>query len=112
VEIREQTVLIYIRPDGRRPYRDWRDSVADTKTQAVIAERLDRITRGLFGDCKPVGQGLLELRIDFGPGYRLYMGRDGDAVVILLSSGDKGSQKKDIRLAQSYWNDYRRRKSP
>jgi putative addiction module killer protein len=111
MEIPQQTLLIYIRSDGRRPYRDWRDSITDTKTQAVITERLDRIQRGLFGDCKRAGGGVLELRIDFGPGYRVYLGREGNTVVILLSGGNKGSQRKDIRSAQAYWDDYARRKT-
>jgi putative addiction module killer protein len=111
MEVQEQTLLMYIRSDGRSPYRDWRDSLLDIKTQAVVAERLDRVQRGLFGDCKSVGGGVLELRIDFGPGYRVYLGRDGNAVVILLSGGTKGSQKKDIHMAQSYWEDYSRRKN-
>ena len=111
MEFVEQTLLIYIRPDGHRPFREWRDSLTDVKTQAVVAERLDRIQRGLFGDCRTVGKGIMELRIDYGPGYRVYLGRDGNAVIILLSGGDKGSQKKDIRLAHDYWADYRRRKN-
>lgn len=64
---------------------------------------------GLFGDTKPVGEGVLELREDIGPGYRVYIGRHGAALVILLCGGDKRSQDKDIQLAKEYWMDWKRR---
>lgn len=62
---------------------------------------------GNFGDCKSVGSGVEELRIDFGPGYRVYFVRQGDSVVILIAGGSKGSQQKDVRLAQRYWKEFR-----
>ncbi len=68
--------------------------------------RLNRIRLGNFGDCKSVGGGVEELRIDFGPGYRVYYGREGAVVVILLCGGDKRSQAKDIFRAQEYWREY------
>lgn len=68
--------------------------------------RLNRIRLGNFGDCKGVGGGVEELRIDFGPGYRVYFGREGSFVVILLCGGDKRSQARDILIAQQYWREY------
>ncbi len=76
-----------------------------------IDARLARVQLGNFGDTKGVGEGVLELRIDYGPGYRVYLGRDGSAVVILLLGGDKRTQSKDIDTAKKYWADYKARKT-
>jgi putative addiction module killer protein len=71
---------------------------------------LNRIRLGNFGDCKPVGKGVNELlRVDYGPGYRIYYGKSKTTIVILLSGGSKRTQAKDIRLAQTYWADFKRR---
>lgn len=71
--------------------------------------RLNRLRLGNFGDCKSVGDGVFELRMMFGPGYRVYFGRDGERVVMLLCGGDKDTQQKDVELAKHYWRDYRAR---
>ena len=71
-----------------------------------IMNRLDRVEEGNFGDCKAVGKGVLELRIDFGPGYRVYFGRLGNVMVILLGGGTKSSQSADIKQAQKYWREF------
>lgn len=76
----------------------------------LIGIRLARLERGLFGDCDPVGEGVSEWRIDWGPAYRVYFCRDGDAIVILLCGGDKRTQAKDIRNAIDYRKDYEARK--
>ena len=65
-----------------------------------------RLESGHYGDCKPVGEGVIELRFFFGPGYRVYFGEDGDTIVVLLCGGDKGNQNSDIRQAQDYWKEY------
>ena len=65
-----------------------------------------RLERGLYGDCEPVGEGVLELRMFFGPGYRVYFGEDAENIVVLLCGGNKVSQKQDIRAAKKYWKDY------
>jgi putative addiction module killer protein len=72
----------------------------------VVRARLNRIRLGNFGDCKSVGGGVVELRIDFGPGYRVYFGRDGRLVVVLLCGGDKRTQARDILRAREYWKEY------
>ena len=78
----------------------------------MVLARVDRLAFGTFGDWKPVGEGVCELRIHFGAGYRVYFGRDGKAVVILLCGGEKRSQDTDIKRAKKYWNDYETRKRP
>jgi putative addiction module killer protein len=66
-----------------------------------------RLESGLYGDCEPVGEGVSELRMFFGPGYRVYFGEDGDDIVILLCGGDKSSQRRDIKAAKAYWKEYK-----
>ena len=103
-------ILQYQTAEGKRPFRDWLYSLKDVDTKFRIRARIDRLQLGNYGDCQSVGAGVFELRLHFGPGYRVYFARDGDAIVILLSGGDKSSQCKDIRRAHSFWEDYRRRK--
>jgi len=82
----------------------------DSGTRGRILVRMDRIGLGLMGDFKGVGEGVYEVRLDFGPGFRVYLAPDGKSVVILLCGGDKATQRKDIVAAKSYWTDYRTRK--
>lgn len=109
MESREQDVQTYETEDGRVPFNTWLEGLRDTKTRAIVRTRINRVRLGNFGDCKSVGSGVLELRIDYGSGYRVYLGQDGERLVILLCGGDKSSQERDIRRAQDYWEDYRRR---
>ena len=106
MEIRE-----YVTADGRCPFADWRDALADRRALARIQVRVDRLALGLFGDAKSVGEGVHEVRIDYGPGYRLYYGRRGSEVVILLTGGTKSRQQHDIETAKRYWRDCKRREA-
>src|SRR5271157_4172730 len=81
-------------------FRKWRTRLKDERARAMIASRLDRLAFGNAGDVKPVGQGISELRIDYGPGYRVYFLRRGEEIVILLCGGDKSTQEKDIKTAK------------
>ena len=101
----------YIKLDGTSPFQEWFDSLRDTQTQAKIDARLDRVKLGNLGDYRSVGKGVCELRIDYGPGYRVYFGQVGSTLVLLLCGGDKSTQKQDIRKAQEYWEDYERREN-
>jgi len=94
---------------GRIPYREWLETVTDAVAFAAIQSRTDRLKRGLFGDSKPVGKGVWELRIDTGPGYRVYYSRSGKQVVLLFCGGDKRSQTADIKTAKGHWRDYEQR---
>jgi len=96
----------YTTRTGANPYRKWFDRLRDIKVKARIQTRLHRLELGNFGDCKSVGDGVFELRLHFGSGYRVYFGKDGNSVVLLLLGGDKSSQPNDIKAAQEYWSDY------
>lgn len=104
IEVRE-----YLTTDGKSPFAVWLRELGDRQVQARIMARLNRVRLGNFGDCKAVGEGVLELRMPFGPGYRVYFAREAETVVLLLCGGDKGSQQRDIERAKSCWQDYRNR---
>lgn len=104
-------VVDYITEDGRNPFRQWYAKLRDIEAAVRIRARLARLRVGNFGNARSVGKGVSELRIDYGPGYRIYFARHGDTVVVLLCGGDKGSQSKDIELAHLYWADFKRRLS-
>lgn len=95
-------VLEYITTDGEAPLSQWLQTL-DRPVRARIRTRIDRVARGNLGDSKALGAGLYELRLDFGPGYRIYYGRQGQTVVVLLCGGDKASQQSDIAKARKYW---------
>lgn len=104
-------ILEYLTEDGRNPFREWLLGLRDGQTRARVRVRLNRVRLGNLGDSRSVGGGVNELRMPFGPGYRVYYGRKGAAIVILLCAGDKGTQQRDIRQAQRYWEDYQSRAS-
>ena len=97
---------VYNTIDGRRPYLDWLSRLRDIATTARIRARMDRVEEGHLGNYKPLGNGLYELKFDFGAGYRVYFAVDGDKIILLLMGGDKGSQRRDIEKARQYWTDY------
>lgn len=105
----EREVLIYARSDGSEPFTEWLRGLRDGTSRNRIRQRIARLRLGNFGDTHSVGDGVQELRIHFGPGFRVYYGREGEAVVILLCGGDKGSQERDIERAKEYWRDHRSR---
>ena len=97
---------IYRDARGREPFIGWYKAIRDIRTQARIRNRLRRVEAGNLGDCKPVGRGVTELRLDFGPGYRVYFAELADRL-ILLTAGNKSTQQHDIRRAQAYWAEYK-----
>lgn len=104
-------ILRYQREDGREPFTEWLNAVRDKVAQARIRIRLRQLQAGNFGDCEPVGEGVIELRVHVGAGYRVYCGRHGKAVVLLLCGGDKGSQAADIKRAKGLWLEWKRRQA-
>ena len=102
-------VLHYVSNSGRDMVRQWLDDLHDARAAAGIVMRMDQLAAGNFGDCKPLDDGVWELRIDHGPGYRVYYAMAGLKCVLLLCGGDKRKQAADIKRAVEYWNDYQRR---
>ena len=91
-------LLEYVREDGGCPFADWFDKL-DNQARAKVVVTLERMEMGNFGDHKSVGEGVMERRIHFGPGYRLYFGRDGEELIILLIGGTKSRQSRDVAKA-------------
>jgi putative addiction module killer protein len=104
IEIRQ-----YVDRSGRNPFQLWFEKL-DGSTQALISVALDRLERGNFSAVRGVGAGVYELRMDFGPGYRVYFGKDGDRIVILLGGGTKKRQQIDINNACALWREYKGQK--
>jgi putative addiction module killer protein len=102
-------ILEYLDARGSSPYQDWVNSL-DAKAGAKVTVSITSMRLGNFSNAKGVGSGVQEYRIDFGPGYRIYFGRDGDTLVILLAGGTKKRQQADIVTAQARWSDYKKRK--
>ncbi|MDA8051968.1 MAG: type II toxin-antitoxin system RelE/ParE family toxin [Rhodospirillales bacterium] len=97
-------VRYYLAGDGRSPFQEWfsgLDAAAGAKVTVAVA----RLEQGNLSNVKPVGEEVLEYRIDWGPGYRVYFGRDGDVLVILLTGGTKQRQQRDIEAAKALWAD-------
>lgn len=103
-------IRLFVREDGQSgPFEQWLAGLRDTVTRGRILARLNRVRLGNFGDAKSPGQSLWELRLDLGPGYRVYFGRDGREIIVLLCGGDKSTQRRDIAIAREYWRIYKER---
>lgn len=105
----EYTLKVYETLNGDQPLMDWLRGLKDLKARTAIRMRLDRMKLGNFGHCEPVGEGVSEMKVDLGPGYRVYFGMIGRSIVLLLCGGDKKTQNKDIRNALDYFKDHKRR---
>lgn len=103
---------IYTDSEGRAPFERWLDELADRQARAKIRARLARVEAGNLGDCKPLRDGVQELRIDYGPGYRVYLSRQGAVLVLLLCGSDKSDQRREIANAIAYLNDWKQRGKP
>ncbi|HQR24413.1 MAG TPA: type II toxin-antitoxin system RelE/ParE family toxin [Steroidobacteraceae bacterium] len=100
----------YLSPDGRDPFQDWIDGLEDVRTRVAVLRRIDRLALGSVGDCRFCRSGVWELRIDLGPGYRVYYAKAGNAILLLLAGGSKRTQQADIGTAGARWKDYRSRR--
>ncbi len=102
-------VETYKNPDGASPFDEWLDNLKDKRSRSRLLSRLERLSSGNLGDYKFIAEGVSELRLQFGPGYRVYFARSGQQLILLLCGGDKGSQAEDIADAIGYWQEYRSR---
>ncbi|MEI7475351.1 MAG: type II toxin-antitoxin system RelE/ParE family toxin [bacterium] len=100
-------IKYYETPEGKQPFVVWLNSIKDLSFKRRILLRLNRLTDGNFGDCKSLGNGLYEFRLDFGSGYRIYYTEEDKVIIILFSGGDKSTQVRDIAKAKSYLKEYR-----
>ena len=92
--------------ENRRPFWDWLRGLRDAHARARIRTRIDRLALGNLGQHRVLDGGVYELKIDWGPGYRVYFGKIGSTVVLLLCGGDKTTQQQDIKIAKQYWKEY------
>jgi len=99
--------IVFYRDDkGKEPFTDWLNLLRDHAGRRRTLVRLRRLEQGNYGDCSPIGEGLSELRLFFGSGYRVYFGEDAGNIIVILCGGDKSSQNKDITYAKSCWKEY------
>ena len=105
-EAKPKQIVVHMDDKGNEPYLDWLNQLKDIRTQNRIAQRVERMASGNYGDFKSLKDGVFELRFTFGAGYRVYFGEEGDTVVILLFGGDKSTQHKDIEKAKKIWKEY------
>ena len=108
MEVVPKKVEFYVTASSKVPFMEWLESLKDIKARAQIKKRLRRAEFGNLGEYNSVGQGVFEMKIHFGPGYRVYFGMEGQQLIILLCGGDKGTQSRDIETAHEYWADWRK----
>lgn len=109
MNITPRKILYYVSRNQKMPFIEWVKNL-EQETKNIIYDRLEIIKKGYFGDYKNLGEGLFELRIHFSCGYRIYFGLDGTELVILVHGGNKGDQKRDIKKAKFFWEDYKNAK--
>ena len=103
-------LIHYADADGKDQFARWLESLSDVQAQARVSARLIRLHRGNFGDCRAVGEGVWEIRIDWGPGYRVYYAIAGKQAILLCEGGDKRTQATDIQRAIARWKDWQQRR--
>jgi len=103
------TIRYYRRRNGRHPFRDWLMDLSDKRVRVAVLRRIDRLMEGNFGEHRVLRDGVWELKIEVGPGYRVYYAQEGKTVILLLCAGSKRTQRQDIARAVEYWNDHQSR---
>lgn len=101
-------IRIYKDQKGNLPLTGWLGKLRDRRAREIIHNRIDRLRLDNLGDSRSLGNGLFEIRIHYGPGYRVYFGQSGKNIILLLCGGNKSTQQQDVNLARKYWLDYRR----
>jgi putative addiction module killer protein len=107
--VRAKDIQLYVTDEGKSPVEDWLNRLRDRKARAAIDARIARLRLGLIGQVREIGEGVHEMKVDVGPGYRVYFGNVSNVVVLLLCGGDKRTQKTDIKRAKELWSDYQER---
>ena len=107
MEATQKRIEVYQTPQGRLPFIEWLRGLRDQRAKQKIQARLDRLRLGNLGSSRSVGEGVQELKIDYGPGYRVYFGQRGEKLVIFLCGGDKSTQDDDIKKAKEFWKAYK-----
>ena len=110
-DVQPRELRFYRTPRGHEPFDEWFRAIRDTQTRARIQRRLVRLEAGNFGDCHVIGDGVFELRLHFGPGYRVYFSNPDNTRVLVLCGGDKSTQSRDIERAKNYWLEYKETQS-
>jgi putative addiction module killer protein len=105
-EAQPKRIIIYANQDGYEPFTEWMNNLRDQQGKRRILQRLRRLEQSNYGDVAPIGDGLSELRMFFGSGYRVYFGEDAENIVVVLCGGDKSTQVEDIEDAKAYWKEY------
>ena len=105
--VQPREIRYYRTLNGQSPFIEWLESIQDRKTQRRIRTRIERLKFGNFGDVKFIDEGVFEIRLHFGAGYRIYFGKVDNTIVLLLCGGDKSSQTRDIEQAKTYWQEYK-----
>jgi putative addiction module killer protein len=100
---------ITVSTTGKIPFKEWLQELRDVSARAKIRVRLDRVRLGNLGDIRTVGEGVRELKVDYGPGYRIYFAQEGARIILLLLGGEKSSQNRDIKAVKEYLYDHKRR---
>jgi putative addiction module killer protein len=107
MQIKQRAVAYYQPPAGKIPVQEWLSSIKDKLTQAILYKRIRQAGLGQFGKTRNVGDGVWELKIDYGPGYRVYYGVHDDKLILILIGGSKRTQTADIKKARGYWNEWK-----
>lgn len=111
MEVTPKVLQIFRSKNGSQPFTEWFERLRDQRAKQKILARLARVRAGNLGNVNTLGEGVHELKIDFGPGYRIYFGQQGTEIVILLCGGDKKTQDSDIKQAKAYWDEFKKEKN-
>ncbi|MBS3028777.1 MAG: type II toxin-antitoxin system RelE/ParE family toxin [Dolichospermum sp. DET50] len=106
MEAQPREIQNYITSNRKTPFAEWLDDLKDLQAIIKIEKRIKRVKLGNLGNYRTVGEGVCEIKIDYGPGYRIYFGQIGSKIILLLCGGDKSTQEQDILTAKEYWRDY------
>jgi len=111
MQIKQRLIDYYRTSSGKEPVREWLSALKDKITQAILYKRIRQAGLGQFGKTRNVGDGVWELKIDYGPGYRVYYGIHNDELILLLMAGSKRTQSADIKKARAYWIEWKERET-